>query len=210
MRNQRGFSTVAVLAIIVMLVVIGAVGYRVYKNNSGQSKKVATEPIKSLDTVIADVKSTVLKDFAQVKVNEVPQSEFAGNVHYKVDGYSYNVTADSYAHHVTFLLKDSAFDKAQKTDSDGLQESEYSAARQADTESLRPVNEQIQSMLQAQSFTEDTSFPVQKLYSPDAKVFVRYDSVCYVSTGLSAALDCVTRDDLAKVAKDVKPFVEAY
>ncbi len=209
-KNQKGFSVVEGLLALVIVVVIGLVGWFVYqkqlatKDKSSQqaSDKPSQQASKNqtITEIVTSIKERISQEVPAVKVVGAENRWGSRNVHYKVANYDYLSTVESKIL-VNYVLKNPV--KPGSALEASLQ--------QLNQPILSPVKDIILSVLHENGFKELTNYPLMELLG-DGALYEREADVCTVHIGwgwYSMGINCVTKEEFAKVANEVKPFVEA-
>lgn len=201
-KNQKGFNAVEGLIILVIVGLIGFVGWIVYQKQNTDKEKPNQQVTKNqtITEIVASVKEKVGQEVSTVKTTAAEEGNYNGYVSYKVAGYDYLSSVE------TKVL----VNYAPKNPAEFETEDQEANARKENEQTLSPVKTIIQNTLQENGFSEVANYPTKEIIG-DGAMYERAADVCAVNINwLAAGIGCATKEELTKVAKEVKPYVEAF
>lgn len=185
MKNQKGYSTTAVLLVLVVIAVVGIAGWLVWNSRP-----------KPLSVILEDVKTDISSSFNDIDVTQKKwTAQYTTNTPQKVANYDYSISPQS-SSTITFGRRDAQQDKTI-TRFFFFKQKVGTAWEGEDINS--PFAKKVTAIFQKNKFT------VTK--EGDNTVFKRDADTCLFS---GAQLSCYNPDILASIAAESKPFIDAY
>ncbi len=200
--NQKGFSAVEVLIILAVIGLIGFIGWFVYQKQNTDKENPNQQITKNqtITEIVASINEKVGQEVSTARATGAEEGNYNGYISYKVAGYDYFSTVETKVL-ANYTPKDPAEFETEDQEADARKENE---------QTLGPVRTIIQDALQENGFRKVANYPTKEIIG-DGEMYERADDVCAVNINwLAAGIGCATKEELTNVAKEVKPYVEAF
>ncbi|HSW80018.1 MAG TPA: hypothetical protein VLG47_04545 [Candidatus Saccharimonadales bacterium] len=205
LNDRNGFTVLEMFIIVIMVAVIGFAGWYVYDHHRAKAttksqaqSKTVTESNITIPEQIAALRKSVPAQYSNV--SEVSMNGTNGNVlylDYQVPGYSYSALADALPanYSIQFVPKNAKADVPAG------------------------VRTAVQSELESAGFVKSDyatkQYGGQQSTNNSDQYFTTSTKVCDINVSKQpnapwVTLVCDTKTDLAKIAKQAKPFADAY
>lgn len=210
-KNQKGFSVIESLLILVIVVIIGSLGVYVYKQNKTsetQESNISPKSVTELQETISKITAKVREDQPTVKVHG-KGSIGGGPISILVKGYDFQTVVRS-TDSVTFSRANSEVEKLTSILNDPQYETQYDVAAQKDKEAMKPTADLAIKFMSANGYTEVKDYVSATFAYQEGRIYESKNNVCAIRTEETIAIECINRQALEAEAKEVEPFVKEY